>query len=82
MVDDAACDSVLADGMVSEIKSGLQRHAFLRLQPNPLVDEVGVEAVAQRDIGNRGPRLGALLNDLGLERPGIGATLWLHERPS
>ena len=60
----------------------MQRHAFLRLQPNPLVDEVRVEAVAQRNVGNRGPRLGALLNDLGLERPGIGTTLWLHERPS
>lgn len=60
----------------------MQRHAFLRLQPNPLVDEVRVEAVVERDAGNRGSGLGALLNDLGLERPGIGTALWLHERPS
>ena len=60
----------------------MQRHAFLRLQPNPFVDEVRVEAVVERDAGNRGSGLGALLNDLGLERPGIGTALWLHERPA
>lgn len=34
----------------------------------------------QRDIGNRGPGLGALLNDLGLEGFRVGTALWLHER--
>ena len=46
------------------------------------MDEVRVEAVAQRNAGNRGPGLGALLNDLGLEGFGVGTALWLHERPA
>jgi len=46
------------------------------------VDEVRVEAVAQRDAGNRSPGLGAFLNDLGLEGFGVGTALWLHEIPA
>lgn len=46
------------------------------------MDEVCVEAAAQRNAGNRGPGLGALLNNLGLEGFGVGTALWLHERPA
>lgn len=46
------------------------------------MDEVCVEAVAERDAGNRGAGVGAVLNDLGFERLGIGATCWLHEIPA
>ena len=60
----------------------LDSRGFLGMQPNPFVDEVCVEAVAQRNAGNRGPGLGALLNNLGLEGFGVGTALWLHERPS
>lgn len=55
---------------------------FLRLQPNPFVDEVCVEAMAERDAGNRSAWLGALLNDLGFEGFGIGTACWLHEIPA
>ncbi|GFM77863.1 hypothetical protein PSCICM_36820 [Pseudomonas cichorii] len=41
--------------------------AFLRLQPNPFVDEVCVEVMAEYDAGNRSTGLGTLLNDLGFE---------------
>lgn len=36
------------------------------------MDEVRVEAMAQRDAGNRGTVLGALLNDLDFEGIGVG----------
>ena len=52
---------------------------FLSVQPNPLMDEVRVEAVAQRDIGDRGAGFGALLYDLGFEGFAVGTALWLHE---
>src|SRR5690606_28972421 len=44
--------------------------------------EIGVEAVAQGHAGNRGAGLGTLLDDLGLERFGIGAALAWHGRSS
>ena len=56
-----------------------QRRAFLRVKPNPFVDEVCVEA--ERDAGNRSAGLDALLNDQGLEGLGTGAACWLHEIP-
>lgn len=43
--------------------------------------EIRVEAVAQRDAGNRGPGLGASLNGLGLKGLGIGTALWQREYP-
>lgn len=46
------------------------------------MDEVRVEAVTQRDAGNRSAGLGTLLNDLGLEGFGVGTALWLHEIPA
>ena len=56
-------------------------HVGQQMHPNLPVDEVRVEAVAQRDVGNRGSGLGALLNDMRLEGFGIGTALWLHESP-
>ena len=38
------------------------------MQPNPFVDEVGIEAVAQGDVCDGGTGFRTLLNDLGLER--------------
>ncbi len=55
-------------------EGGLQRQSFLRMHPNPFMDEVGIEVVGQSDIGNRDVRLCALGNDLGLEGLGIGTT--------
>lgn len=55
--------------------------AVLRLQANPFVDEVCIEAMAESDAGNRSAGLGTLLNDLGLEGLGIGTVCWLHEYP-
>ncbi len=63
-------------------ESRLQHHGFLRLHSNPFMDEVRVETVAQRNAGNRGSGLGALLNDLGFEGLGVGTALWRHERPA
>ena len=60
----------------------MQRRAFLRLHPNPFVDEVCVEAMAEGDAGNRSAGLGTLLNDLGLKGFGIGTACWLHEIPA
>lgn len=31
-----------------------RNHGFLVVQPNPFADEVGIEAVAQGDVGDRG----------------------------
>ena len=36
------------------------------------MDKVCVEAMAERDAGNRSTGLGTLLNDLGLEGLGVG----------
>lgn len=41
--------------------------------------EVRIEATAERDAGNQSAGLGALLNDLGLEKLGIGTACCLHE---
>lgn len=60
----------------------LQRRGFLRLYPNPFVNEVCIEAMAARDAGNRSAGLGAFLNDLSLEGLGIGTACWLHEIPA
>ena len=46
---------------------------FLRLYPNPFVNEVSVEATAEGDAGNRSAGLP------GLEGLGVGTALWLHE---
>lgn len=59
---------------------GLDRFSFLTMQPNPLVKEVGVEAVAQGDICDGGARFGALLNDLGFEGLTVGTALRGHEK--
>ena len=45
----------------------LQRHGFVRVHPNPFMDEVRVKAVVLRDASNRGAGLSALLDNLGLE---------------
>lgn len=45
------------------------------------MNEICVEAVAQRDAGNRGTGVDALLNDLGLEGLGIGTAFLWHGRP-
>ena len=71
---------IIATGL--EERSRKRLHGFLRLHSNPFMDEVRVEAVAQRNAGNRGPGLGTLLNDLGLEGFGVRTALWLHERPA
>ena len=62
-------------------KGSLQCQVFLRMHPNPFMDEVGIEVVGQGDIGNRGVRLSALGNDLGLEGLGIGTAFLWHGRP-
>lgn len=54
----------------------------MRVHSNPFVDEVGVEAMAEGDAGNRSAGLGTLLNDLGLEGFGIGTACWLHDIPA
>lgn len=46
---------------------GLQRQIFLGINANPFMNEVYAEFVDQRDIGDRGIRLRALCNDMGLE---------------
>lgn len=46
---------------------GLKCQVFLRMHAYPFMDEVGVEVVGQRDIGDRGVRLRAFGDDLGLE---------------
>ena len=56
----------------------LKLHGFLIVQPNPFVDEVGIEAVAQGDVGDGGAGLGALLNDLGFKRFAVGPALRVH----
>ncbi|EXF96302.1 hypothetical protein HK44_020910 [Pseudomonas fluorescens HK44] len=56
----------------------LKSHGFLMMQPNPFVDEVGIEAVAQGDVCDGGAGLGALLDDLGFERFTVGTALRMH----
>ena len=60
----------------------IEAPCFSTLAPNPFVNEVRVEAMVKGDAGNRGAGVGAVLNDLGFERLGIGATCWLHEIPA
>ena len=60
----------------------VKHDAFVRVHPNPFVDEVCVEAMAECDAGNRSAGLGTLLNDLGFEGLGVGTALWLHEIPA
>jgi len=62
-------------------EGGLQRQSFLRMHPNPFMDEVGIEVVCQGDIGNRDVRLCTLGNDLSLEGFGIGTAFLWHGRP-
>ena len=57
---------------------GLQRGGFLRVQAYPFMHEVGVEAVAQGDVGDGGAGLGALLNDLGFKGFAVGTALKVH----
>lgn len=52
------------------------------LAAESIVDEVCVEAMAERDAGNRSAGLGTLLNDLGFEGLGIGTACWLHKIPA
>ncbi len=40
-------------------EGGLKCQVFLRMHPYPFMDEVGVEIVGQRDIGDRSVRLRA-----------------------
>lgn len=58
----------------------LDRLGLLTVQSNPLVKEVGIEALAQGDICNGGTRFGVLLDDLGFEGFAIGTTLRRHEK--
>lgn len=58
----------------------LKRYVFLIVQPNPFVDEVGIEAVAQSDVCDGGARLGALLDNLGFEGFAVGTALRVHGR--
>lgn len=60
----------------------LERRAFLCLQPNPFVNEVRVEAMAEGNAGNRSAGLDTPLNDLGLEGFGIRTACRLHEIPA
>lgn len=60
-------------------KRWLQRDKFLRVQAYPFVDEVGVEAVPQGDVGDGGAGLGALLNDPGFEGFAVGTALKVDE---
>lgn len=52
------------------------------MHPNPFVDEVCVEAMAEGDASNGNAGLDTLLDDLGLEGFGIGTACWLHEIPA
>lgn len=62
-------------------EGGLKCQVFLRMHAYPFMDEVGVEIVGQRDIGDRGVRLSAFGDDLGLEGLGIGTAFLWHRRP-
>jgi len=56
----------------------LKSHGFLIVQPNPFVDEVGIEAVTQGDVCDGGAGLGTLLDDLSFERFAEGTALRGH----
>ena len=56
----------------------LNSRGFLIVQPNPFVNEVGIEAVTQGDVGDGGTGLGTLLDDLGFERFAVGTALRMH----
>lgn len=60
----------------------IEAPCFSTLAPNPFVNEVRVEAMVKGDAGNRGARLGTLLNVLGFERFVIGTACWLHDIPA
>ncbi len=62
-------------------KGSLHCQVFLLMHPNPFMNEVGIEAMGQSNIGNRDVRLCALGNDLGLEGLGIGTAFLWHGRP-
>jgi hypothetical protein len=62
-------------------KGSLQYQVFLRMHPNLFMDEVGIEIVGQRDVGNRGVILRTFRNDLGLEGFGTGTTFLGYGRP-
>ena len=62
-------------------EGGLKCQDFLRMHAYPFMDEVGVEIVGQRVIGDRGVRLSAFGDDLGLEGLGIGTAFLWHRRP-
>ncbi|MNL40372.1 hypothetical protein D3C87_1627160 [compost metagenome] len=49
------------------------------MQTYPFVNEVGIEAVAQRDVRDGGAGLSTLLNDLGFEGFAVGTALRVHE---
>ncbi len=56
----------------------LDSRGFLIVQPNPFMDEVGIEAVTQGDVGDGGARFATLLDDLGFERFAVSAALRVH----
>nr|WP_036990031.1 hypothetical protein [Pseudomonas vranovensis] len=56
----------------------LKSHGFLIVQPNPFVDEVRIEAVAQGDVCDGCAGLDALLDDLGFEPFAVGTALRVH----
>ena len=62
-------------------EGSLKYQVFLRMHAYPFMDEVGVEIVGPRDIGDRGVRLSAFGYDLGLEELGTGTAFLLHRRP-
>jgi len=68
--DDVGRKFAPASGTGNGINAGCS--AVLRLQPNPLMDEVCVEAMVKCDAGNRSTGLGTLLHNLGFEELGIG----------
>ena len=56
----------------------LDSRGCLDKQAKPFVDEVGIEAVAQRDVCDGGTGFRTLLNDLSLERFAVGTALRAH----
>lgn len=53
---------------------------MVSIERQPFADDVGVDAVSDGDTGHGCARLQAVLNDLGLERIGVRASL-AHENP-
>jgi len=56
----------------------LDSRGFQIVQPNPFMDEVGIKAVTQGDVGDGGTGLGTRLDDLGFERFAVDAVLTVH----